>query len=110
VTANSNIIAVAGTAHGSIILLIAGLLFSMPLLMTTGGAVSLLIEKCKWLTYLGAFAITFTATRMVLEDRFIEARFQLPSFIVIATAGLVGFMVPALFMWLNKRRKSARTT
>jgi len=33
-----NVIAVAGSAHGSVFLLIAGLLISMPLLMTAGAS------------------------------------------------------------------------
>lgn len=99
-----NIIAVAGCAHGSVILLIAGLLISMPLLMTTGGAISMLIDKFKWLVFVGAFAITFTATRMVFEDRFIEARFHTPTVVVLAIAVLVGLIVPAFFAWLNQRR------
>ncbi|MBM2831785.1 MAG: Integral rane protein TerC [Dehalococcoidia bacterium] len=99
-----NVIAVAGAAHGSVFLLIAGLLISMPLLMTTGGFISVLIDKFKWLVYVGAFAIVFTATRMVFEDRFIEARLQSPEFIVLPAAALVGIMVPSFFVWLNKRR------
>jgi YjbE family integral membrane protein len=56
-----NVIAVAGSAHGSIFLLIAGLLISMPLLMTAGGLISGLIDKARWLVYVGAAAISFTA-------------------------------------------------
>ena len=69
-----NIIAVAGTAHGNIVLLIFGLLLSMPLLMTTGGAISLLIDRFKWLVFLGAAVIVFAGTRMIFEDKFIESQ------------------------------------
>lgn len=99
-----NVIAVAGAAHGSIALLIVGLLLSMPLLLAGGGAVSVLIDKFRWLVFVGAFAITFTATRMVFEDRFIDARFHQPMSVTLATAVLVGLMVPAFFVWLNRQR------
>ncbi len=99
-----NVIAVAGAAHGHIVLLIAGLLISMPLLMTTGGFISLLIDRFKWLIFVGAFAITFTATRMVFEDKFIEAKFQQPAWIAITVAVIVGLIVPGFFVWLNRRR------
>jgi len=99
-----NVIAVAGTAHGDIILLILGLLISMPLLMTTGGVVSLLIDKFKWLVYLGAAVIMFAGTRMVFEDRFIEERFVVPVLIYIPIAVLVGVGSAALFVWLNRRK------
>ena len=71
-----NVIAVAGSAHGSIFLLVAGLLISMPLLMTAGGLISALIDKARWLVYVGAAAISFTAARMVFEDKAVDARFH----------------------------------
>ncbi|MBI4333951.1 MAG: TerC family protein [Chloroflexi bacterium] len=102
-----NVIAVAGAAHGSILLLIAGLVISMPLLMTTGGFISVLIDKFKWLVFVGAFAITFTATRMVFEDRFIETRFQQPGWVVLATAAMFGLAIPAFFVLLNRQKRKA---
>jgi len=99
-----NVIAVAGTAHGNIVLLIFGLLLSMPLLMTTGGAISLLIDRFKWLVFLGAAVIVFAGTRMIFEDRFIEAQFPVPLAIVLTVSIFTGIAVPALFFWLNKRK------
>jgi len=100
-----NVIAVAGTAHGNIVLLIFGLLLSMPLLMTTGGAISLLIDRFRWLVFLGAAVIVFAGTRMIFEDRFIEPLFPMPLAIVLVVSILVGIAVPALFFWLNKRKE-----
>jgi YjbE family integral membrane protein len=99
-----NVIAVAGSAHGNIILLICGLLLSMPLLMTTGGAISLLIDKFKWLVFLGAAIITFTGTRMIFEDKFIESHLPLPTAVILIISVLVGIAIPAFFVWLNRRK------
>jgi YjbE family integral membrane protein len=99
-----NVIAVAGTAHGNIVLLIFGLLLSMPLLMTTGGAISLLIDRFRWLVFLGAAVIVFAGTRMIFEDRFIESKFPVPLAIVLTVSIFIGIAVPALFFWLNKRK------
>lgn len=103
-----NVIAVAGTAHGSIPLLIAGLLLSMPLLMTTGGWISFMIDRFKWLVFAGAFAIAFTATRMILEDKFIEARFHQPAWVVLIAAAVFGIMVPTFFVLLNRQVKNEK--
>lgn len=100
-----NVIAVAGSAHGSIFLLIAGLLLSMPLLMTTGGFISMLIDKAKWLVYVGAFAIAFTAARMVLEDKAIEKQFPVATGVIIAISIVIGVAIPLLF-WLFNRAKA----
>jgi YjbE family integral membrane protein len=103
-----NVLAVAGSAHGSILLIIIGLVISMPLLMTTGGFISMLIDKFKWLVYLVAAVISFTAIRMIFEDKFIASKIQLNEILVIAIAVIIGIMVPLLFWWLNKRRKKPR--
>jgi YjbE family integral membrane protein len=100
-----NVIAVAGSAHGSIVLLIAGLLLSMPLLMTTGGFISMLIDKAKWLVYVGAFAIAFTAARMVFEDKAIEKQFPMSTPVIIALSLVIGIAIPLAF-WLFNRAKA----
>jgi len=106
-----NVIAVAGSAHGNIVLLIAGLLISMPLLMTTGGVISVLIDKFKWLVFVGAAVISFTATRMIFEDKFISAHLKVPSVLVILISVLVGILVPIGIVLINRRRvRAARLT
>jgi YjbE family integral membrane protein len=100
-----NVIAVAGSAHGSFFLLITGLLLSMPLLMTTGGFISVLIDKAKWLVYVGAFAIAFTAARMVFEDKAIETQFPLNKALVMGISIVIGFVIPLVF-WLFHRAKA----
>jgi YjbE family integral membrane protein len=96
-----NVIAIAGSAHGNVVLLIAGLLMSMPLLMATGGAISLLIDKVRWLVFVGAFALSFSAARMILGDPFIEAACPRPAPVVMIVALLVGLLIPAVFAWRN---------
>jgi len=107
-----NVIAVAGAAKGSVALLVVGLLVSMPLLMTTGGFVAALIDRARWLIYIGAAAISFTAARMLLEDRALAPRLGLSpplSFAICLAAGLV---LPAAFLALgrlrSKRKKRSR--
>ena len=99
-----NVIAIAGTAHGEISLIILGLLISMPLLMVAGGAISLLIDKFKWLIFVGAAVIIFAGTRMIFEDRLIEPKFPVPTPIVLAVSALIGIGVTALFVWINRRK------
>ena len=97
-----NVIAVAGSAHGSLALLIVGLLISMPLLMVTGGFISNLIDRARWLVYVGAFAISFTAARMFFEDRAVEERLRVAPWLVIAASVAAGLIVPALCILTNR--------
>ncbi|MBF8304180.1 MAG: Integral rane protein TerC [Dehalococcoidia bacterium] len=102
-----NVIAIAGTAHGDLVLLIAGLLLSMPLLLISGGVISNLIDKFRWLVLVGAAVIIFTGTRMMFEDKFIEARFPVPAAIHYFVAVLMGIGLTYLFIWMNKRKAKA---
>jgi YjbE family integral membrane protein len=99
-----NVIAVAGTAHGDIVLLILGLLLSMPLLIGTGGAISLLIDRFKWLVFVGAAVICFAGTRMIFEDRFIESRLQMPTALILVISAVAGIVLPFLFVRLNRKK------
>jgi YjbE family integral membrane protein len=101
-----NVLAVAGAAHGSYLLLIIGLLISMPLLMTTGGLISRLIDKFKWLPFVGAAVICFTAARMILEDNFIEPRMNLTSTMTILISILAGILVTTSIFFFNKWKAS----
>lgn len=98
-----NVIAVAGSAQGSVPLLVVGLLLSMPLLLTTGSAISRLIDRFRWLVYLGAFAIAFTAARMVLEDRAVEGRLHTPRAVVLFSATVAGIVIPAICRAISRR-------
>ena len=99
-----NVIAVAGSAHGSIFLLVAGLLISMPLLLTAGGLISALIDKARWLVYVGAAAISFTGARMVLEDRAVDARFHAGRVLIYAVSAAAAVLIPSVFVMIGRRK------
>jgi predicted tellurium resistance membrane protein TerC len=80
--------------------------------MTTGGAISRLIDKFKWLPFVGAAVICFAATRMILEDKFIEPRLGISLIMITVIEVVVGILVPAVILLLNKlreRRATAKT-
>jgi YjbE family integral membrane protein len=104
-----NVIAVAGSAHGSVTLLVLGLLLSMPLLLTTGGAISMLIDRFRWLIHLGAFAISFTAAQMVLEDQAVKSLLHVRPAAVLLCAAAAGVLIPAACWALSARRMAARS-
>ncbi len=99
-----NVIAVAGSAHGNIALLFFGLLVSIPLLMTTGGFISVLIARFKGLVYLGAGAICLTGMRMILEDSVVDGHLKLPELTSLAIGLATGIAVPLTFIAINRRR------
>ncbi len=101
-----NVIAVAGSAHGNLFLLIAGLLLSMPLLMVAGGAVSALIDKAKWLLYVGAGAISFTAARMIFEDKVVSGSLELHGIVITLISLGVAVLMPLGFVFARRLASS----
>jgi predicted tellurium resistance membrane protein TerC len=98
-----NVLSVAGAAHGSYLLLIIGLLISMPLLMTTGGLISRLIDKFKWIPFLGAAVISYVGMDMILTDRFLDKYIDL-SQLTIAISIAFGLLFPTIIFLINKRQ------
>jgi YjbE family integral membrane protein len=101
-----NIIAVAGTANGDVSLLVASLLITMPMLMVTGGAVAMLIDRFRWLVYLGAGAICFTGSRLVFDGELVRSTLAPEPPVVAFMCMLLALVIPVMFNWRAKRQRS----
>jgi YjbE family integral membrane protein len=69
-----NILAVGGSAHGDLRLLLFGLALSIPLITVGSGLVARALDRWAWLTAVGAAVLAWTAGEMLLEDPFVHAR------------------------------------
>lgn len=100
-----NILAVGGAAHGSIELLIFGLLLSMPLLLFGSSLIARLMNRFTWLILVGAGVLTFTAARMIVDDRLVKGVIPEPlhlvMLIMLALVLTLGVLSPTL---LRRRR------
>ncbi len=67
-----NVLAVAGAAHGSFLLVVVGLLISVPIVVWGSTLVSSLMNKYPAIIYIGAAVLAFTAARMIVEEPRIE--------------------------------------
>ncbi len=67
-----NVLAVAGAAHGSIPLVVFGLLLSVPIVIFGSQMVSLLVERYPVLLFGGAGVLAWTAGKMLMEDAMIQ--------------------------------------
>jgi YjbE family integral membrane protein len=67
-----NVIAVAGAAHGSVELVVLGLLISIPIVVWGSTLFIKLLERLPWIIYLGAGVLAYTAAKMITH----EARFE----------------------------------
>ncbi len=81
-----NVIAIAGAAHGRFLLVIIGLLISIPIIIWGSKLILILMERFPFLIYCGAAILAYTAGKMVThEDRlatfFITTQVSLQAFL-----------------------------
>lgn len=64
-----NVIAVAGAAHGSLQLVIIGLLISIPIVVWGSTLFIKLIDRFRWIIYIGSGILAYTAAKMVVHEK-----------------------------------------
>jgi YjbE family integral membrane protein len=101
-----NVLAVAGAAHGSVLLVVAGLLISIPIVVWGSTLILHWIERFPALLYLGGAVLAWTAAKMITDEplyqEWIDARPGIRSAIYLVIVGGV-LAVPYL-----RNRKAAR--
>jgi YjbE family integral membrane protein len=60
-----NVLAVAGAAHGSVWVLVAGLLMSVALMGLAAGLIARLLERHRWIAWIGLLIVLYVALTMV---------------------------------------------
>lgn len=67
-----NVLAVAGAAHGSVLLVVMGLVISIPIVVWGSTLILRWIERFPALLYLGGAVLAWTAARMILGEPLVE--------------------------------------
>ena len=112
-----NVLGVAGAAHGAFDLVIIGLLVSVPIVVFGSTMVLKLVERFPVIIKLGAAVLAFTAAKMIVGERLLDAVYggpdSLPSAQTLHTAAewatyvLAVAGVLAAGWWASRRAKSA---
>ncbi|GFN30366.1 TerC family protein [Paenibacillus xylaniclasticus] len=71
-----NVIAVAGAAHGNDLLVIIGLLISIPIVVWGSTLFIKLIQKFPWIIYIGTGVLAYTAAKMITHEPEIKHYFE----------------------------------
>lgn len=71
-----NVIAVAGAAQQNIVLVILGLLVSVPIVVWGSTLFIKLIERFTWIIYLGSAVLGYTASNMITEEKRLHPFFE----------------------------------
>jgi YjbE family integral membrane protein len=91
-----NILGVGAAAHGSIALLLFGLGLSIPIVLFGSGAVVMILDRFPQATWLGAFAILWTAADLILSEPALP-HVELPYAELVLTVAFVAIVAAARF-------------
>lgn len=71
-----NVLAIAAASHGSFLLVITGLLISVPIMVWGSTLILRFMERYPFIVYIGAAVLAWTAARMITEEPMFAALFD----------------------------------
>ena len=98
-----NVLAVAGAAQGSFVLILFGLGLSIPILMWGSQLVVIIVKKIPWIVYVGSGILGYTAGQLIVKDPIIEEGFLLSRIIPVLLTVIVLIVGP---LWRRFRAAS----
>lgn len=100
-----NVIAIAGVSHGNILLVILGLLISVPIIVWGSTLFIKLINRYPIILYFGSGILAYTAAKMITHDQKIETFFIDNPFMKWGLIILVIVFVLLAGVWTNKAKQ-----
>lgn len=99
-----NVLAVAGAAHGSFVLVVIGLLISIPIVVWGSTMILKWIERYPWIVQVGVAVLAWTAAKMIVSEPLFRDWFDQHA---LARIGLYAFVFAAVFGlgFLAQRRR-----
>ena len=104
-----NVLGVAGAADGSILLVVLGLLISIPLVVWGSTLILNLLKRFPGLLYVGGAVLAWTAVKMITSEPFVsellhERRGAVNALYLVVIGGVLGIG------WLRNRRATMQKT
>ena len=102
-----NVLAVAGAAHGSVLLVVAGLVISIPIVVWGSTLILNWIERFPGLLYVGGGVLAWTAAKMLADEpllqEYLDGRAGLKTLLfAVMIGGVLGLA------WLRNRKAAAQ--
>ncbi|MBW7473680.1 TerC family protein [Paenibacillus oenotherae] len=99
-----NVIAVAGAAHGDYLLVVLGLIISIPIVVWGSTLFIKAINRLPWIVYLGSGVLAYTAAKMITHEPKVEHFFQSSPLFKWSFMILVVILVIVAGLWKNSMR------
>ena len=103
-----NVLAVAGAAHGNFVLVVLGLLISVPIVIWGSKLILKWVERFPSIIYIGAGVLAWTAAKMILSEPLLEDTLAASSWIEpVLYALIIGGVLGGGYLY-NQRRQRRR--
>jgi YjbE family integral membrane protein len=105
-----NVLAIAATAHGDLLLVMFGIGLSLPIVVWGAGLLALLMNRHAWIVWLGGGLLGYVAGEMLIEDPLVKRWLGegLRGWLEHAVPIGIGAAVTALGWWLGRSRRRPR--
>lgn len=103
-----NVLAVAGAAHGSFLLVVLGLLISIPIVIWGSQLILKYIERYPAIIYLGGGVLAWTAAKMMISEPLVKDYFEGHALLTVLVYAVVICGVLSAGLWGNYSRARAR--
>jgi YjbE family integral membrane protein len=100
-----NVLGVAGAANGSFLLVVLGLLISVPIMVWGSTLVLKLVDKHPWIVSVGAGVLIWTALQMILDEKLIAPYLPANNWFDEVTGAALTFIIMGLL--IARKRKLA---
>ena len=101
-----NVLAVAGAAHGSVLLVILGLVISIPIVVMGSTLILHWLERFPGILYIGGAVLAWTSAKMLADEPLVSGFFDgHPALKAVLYAGVIGGVLG--LAWLRNRRTAA---
>lgn len=102
-----NVLAVAAVAHGNFSLLVAGIIFSVPIMIFASNILSRLMQRFPIIIVVGSLMLAWVGAVMFTEDTAIAAYFHATWWTTVIPAA-AAFTVLGYYVWHLIRHRNAR--
>src|SRR5262249_35080185 len=107
-----NVLAIAAAAHGDMVLVVLGIVLSLPIVMWGAGLLATLMTRYVWIVWLGGGVLGYVAAEMALEDQMVVRHVHgMASWVQPAVQIAVGIAIAVqgwVFAWRRRRPQVAR--
>ncbi len=103
-----NVLAVAGAAQGSFVLVVLGLLISIPIVIWGSQLILKYVERYPAIIYIGGAVLAWTAAKMMVSEPLVKGYFDENALLSVLVYAAVIAGVLCAGVWANQSRARAR--